>query len=173
MACQIDRGKTFHHLLPIGPASAQQTSSNVDVDILLNFYGQDGDHSPVTGGLGTEQLTVFGGVAGVNWTPNSAWWRTKDVADPTNANDFYITDFSSREKPGQDLDVAAPGNSEVMRAKLDVMSDRPLAKRLWKCVTCFNKRHGSWAMPSLFWVAFTDVYVSLVARGVITDYRIF
>jgi subtilisin family serine protease len=44
------------------------------------------------------------------WTPNSAWWRTKDVADPTNPNDFYITDFSSREKPGQDLDVAAPGS---------------------------------------------------------------
>jgi hypothetical protein len=39
-----------------------------------------------------------------------SWWRTKDVADPTNPNDFYITDFSSREKPGQDLDVAAPGS---------------------------------------------------------------
>ena len=44
------------------------------------------------------------------WTPNSAWWRTKDVADPTRAPDFYITDFSSREKAGQDLDVAAPGS---------------------------------------------------------------
>ena len=47
------------------------------------------------------------------WTPNSSWWRTKDVADPTNPNDFYITDFSSREKPGQDLDVAAPGSWTV------------------------------------------------------------
>lgn len=44
------------------------------------------------------------------WTPNSAWWRTKDVADPTAAADFYITDFSSRQKPAQDLDVAAPGS---------------------------------------------------------------
>jgi subtilisin family serine protease len=44
------------------------------------------------------------------WTPDSSWWRTKDVADPTSARDFYITDFSSREKPGQDLDVAAPGS---------------------------------------------------------------
>jgi subtilisin family serine protease len=44
------------------------------------------------------------------WTPNSNWWRTKDVADPTRASDFYITDFSSREKQGQDLDVAAPGS---------------------------------------------------------------
>jgi subtilisin family serine protease len=43
------------------------------------------------------------------WTGPS-WWRTKDVADPTVATDFYITDFSSREKAGQDLDVAAPGS---------------------------------------------------------------
>jgi subtilisin family serine protease len=40
----------------------------------------------------------------------ASWWRTLDVADSTEANDFYITDFSSREKPGQDLDVAAPGS---------------------------------------------------------------
>ncbi len=43
------------------------------------------------------------------WTAAS-WWRTRDVADPTNPNDFYITDFSSRARPGQDLDVAAPGS---------------------------------------------------------------
>lgn len=44
------------------------------------------------------------------WTPNSAWWRAKDVADPTVSRDFYITDFSSRQKQGQDLDVTAPGS---------------------------------------------------------------
>ena len=47
------------------------------------------------------------------WTPSSlgsTWWVAKDVADPTAARDFYITDFSSRQKPGQDLDVAAPGS---------------------------------------------------------------
>jgi len=54
-------------------------------------------------------------VAASGWTgewttPTSNWWRTLDVADPTAARDFYITDFSSREKAGQDLDVAAPGS---------------------------------------------------------------
>ena len=46
------------------------------------------------------------------WLPagNSAWWRNRDVADPTNLGHFYITDFSSRAMPGQDLDVAAPGS---------------------------------------------------------------
>jgi subtilisin family serine protease len=43
------------------------------------------------------------------WTA-SAWWRTLDVPDLTNPADFYITDFSSRQLSGQDLDVAAPGS---------------------------------------------------------------
>ncbi len=38
------------------------------------------------------------------------WWRLTDVPDPTNPEDFYITDFSSRQLVGQDLDVAAPGS---------------------------------------------------------------
>jgi subtilisin family serine protease len=42
------------------------------------------------------------------WT-SGGWW-TSDVPDPTNPDDFYITDFSSRALPGQDLDVAAPGS---------------------------------------------------------------
>jgi subtilisin family serine protease len=44
------------------------------------------------------------------WKGGSSWWFASDVAEPTNPDDFYITDFSSREKPGQDLDVAAPGS---------------------------------------------------------------
>lgn len=46
------------------------------------------------------------------WAPagNRAWWYNGNVAEPTNPDDFYITSFSSRAKPGQDLDVAAPGS---------------------------------------------------------------
>jgi subtilisin family serine protease len=46
------------------------------------------------------------------WAPpgNRSWWNNRDVPDPTNADDYYITDFSSRELAGQDLDVAAPGS---------------------------------------------------------------
>jgi subtilisin family serine protease len=42
------------------------------------------------------------------WTSGS-WWYA-NVPDPTDPADFYITDFSSRALPGQDLDVAAPGS---------------------------------------------------------------
>jgi subtilisin family serine protease len=42
------------------------------------------------------------------WTMGG-WWYA-NVADPTNPEDFYIADFSSRELSGQDLDIAAPGS---------------------------------------------------------------
>lgn len=41
------------------------------------------------------------------------WWWNDNVADPTDPANFYITDFSSRQKSGQDLDVAAPGSWTV------------------------------------------------------------
>ena len=54
-------------------------------------------------------------VAASGWTGewlagNRSWWNNRNVADPTVAADFYITDFSSRQLAGQDLDVAAPGS---------------------------------------------------------------
>jgi subtilisin family serine protease len=39
-----------------------------------------------------------------------SWWRNLDVTDPTDPGQFYITDFSSRALPDQDLDVVAPGS---------------------------------------------------------------
>ena len=33
-----------------------------------------------------------------------------EVADPTTADDVYVSDFSSRALPGQELDVLAPGS---------------------------------------------------------------
>ncbi|HYF80254.1 MAG TPA: S8 family serine peptidase [Symbiobacteriaceae bacterium] len=43
------------------------------------------------------------------WMTPGSWWRTSDVADPINPDDFYVTDFSSRPYD-KDLDVAAPGS---------------------------------------------------------------
>jgi subtilisin family serine protease len=39
-----------------------------------------------------------------------SWWIACDVPETKVAKNSYITDFSSREKDGQDLDVAAPGS---------------------------------------------------------------
>jgi subtilisin family serine protease len=43
-------------------------------------------------------------------TPPNAWWVAGNVAEPTNPDHFYVTDFSSRQKTGQFLDVLAPGS---------------------------------------------------------------
>jgi hypothetical protein len=40
---------------------------------------------------------------------------------------------------------------------------------IWKKSTWLNQRHMLFAWLSLFWVCFTDFYVSMVSRGIITD----
>jgi hypothetical protein len=44
---------------------------------------------------------------------------------------------------------------------------------LWSRVSRFNERHGLWAWTSLFLVTAADVYVRLVAGGVVHDIRFF
>jgi hypothetical protein len=41
--------------------------------------------------------------------------------------------------------------------------------KLWNFSTWFNGRHMQFAWISLFWVAFTDMYIYLVSSGAITD----
>jgi subtilisin family serine protease len=72
------------------------------------------------GNAGTAGMTFPGAYAPVisvaasgwtgEWNGSPYWWALFDVSDPTNPSDYYITDFSSRAKSGQDLDVAAPGS---------------------------------------------------------------
>ena len=55
---------------------------------------------------------------------------------------------------------------------LDRMSKAPVRKKAFDCVTCLNTRHAFWAWCSLFWVAFADLYVRMVASGAWTDWRL-
>ena len=61
------------------------------------------------------------------WTPvgNGSWWFNRQVADPTSANDFYVTTFSGRARTGQDLDVLAPGSWVVGPFQLNSGNLRP------------------------------------------------
>jgi hypothetical protein len=43
----------------------------------------------------------------------------------------------------------------------------------YNCVSCLNRNHMGWAWGSLFWVAFSDLYVRLCSMGILTDWRIF
>ncbi len=42
-------------------------------------------------------------------------------------------------------------------------------KRLWDYVSIWNTRHRAWAWSSLVFIVFVDLYIRLVANGVITD----
>lgn len=63
-------------LLAATPVLGQEGAAvpgEIDVDILLNYYLQDGEHSPVTGGVGTEELDVVAPVVVVRWSPAGVW----------------------------------------------------------------------------------------------------
>lgn len=55
---------------------------------------------------------------------------------------------------------------------VDSLAGRPAQQRAYRCVSCLNRRHMTWAWLSLFWVAFADIYVRLVSMGVWTDVRL-
>jgi hypothetical protein len=59
----------------------------------------------------------------------------------------------------------------LIGGRKDCMScgQQTLTYKTWKGVSFLNARHMGFAWVSLFWVAFTDVYVRLVSMGVITD----
>lgn len=53
---------------------------------------------------------------------------------------------------------------------MDRFSGHPLRARCYDCVSCFNRKHMVWAWCSLFWVAFSDIYIRLCSMGIWTDY---
>ena len=77
------------------------------------------------GNEGEEGMSYPGGyeavisVGAAGWTGewilngafNISWWRLADIPERDElTGQVYVTDFSSRELPGQDLDVLAPGS---------------------------------------------------------------
>jgi hypothetical protein len=60
----------------------------------------------------------------------------------------------------------------LVGGRIDEMSQSPVRKQAYDCVTCLNKKHMMWAWFSLFWVGFTDLYIRLCSMDVIRDWRI-
>ncbi len=59
----------------------------------------------------------------------------------------------------------------LIGGKLDVFSACPTRFKFWGAASAMNEIHMLWAWISLIFVAFTDLYVMLVAQGIITDVR--
>ena len=66
--------------------------------------GYPGAYSPVISAAASGWIQQF---------TTATWWHALDVPDPNDPAEFYIATFSSRQKPGQDLDVTAPGDNVV------------------------------------------------------------
>ena len=50
---------------------------------------------------------------------------------------------------------------------LNSLARRPIRSKCYSCVSALNRRHMMWAWISLVWVMCADVYVRLLASGVI------
>jgi hypothetical protein len=61
----------------------------------------------------------------------------------------------------------------IVGGRLNSFSRHPLRYRAWTAVSRLNARHMQIAWASLIFVALTDLYVRLVARGAITDLTFF
>ena len=55
----------------------------------------------------------------------------------------------------------------------DRLSGSPFRRNMFQCASCFNRRHMLFAWMSLFWVAFSDIYVRMCAMGIWFDLRLF
>jgi len=60
----------------------------------------------------------------------------------------------------------------VVGGFMDRLSGKPVRYTMYRCVSCFNRRHMLWAWMSLFWVGFTDIYVRMCSTGAWSDWRI-
>ena len=76
--------------------------------IIVASAGNEGDAGMGYPGAYAPVISVAASGWVGEWTSSNWWYR--NVPEPTHAADFYITDFSSRQLAGQDLDVAAPGS---------------------------------------------------------------
>jgi hypothetical protein len=96
-------------LLLTGCASARRAQAparprGIDVDFLFSYYDQDGEHSAVTGGTGTESQQVLSPVILVSWAVSEDWSLRADlgVDQVTAASvDAIDTEVSSASRVDQ------------------------------------------------------------------------
>ncbi|MCM2317585.1 MAG: DUF3570 domain-containing protein, partial [Thermoanaerobaculia bacterium] len=62
-----------------GLLAQAEPEGKFDTDFLLSYYDQDGDHSPVTGGIGTEKLEVVSPVILLAWRVDESLTLTADI----------------------------------------------------------------------------------------------
>ncbi|WP_118976293.1 DUF3570 domain-containing protein [Taibaiella koreensis] len=112
----------------------KQQLKETEVQALLSYYSQDGNHSAVTGGKGTEQLTVFAAEATITHRPDSVQTMSINIgADvitsaSTDNIDYVISsasrsDIRSHLGIGYSRKLGRSGITAGLRTGLSVESD--------------------------------------------------
>ena len=101
----------------VSPAVAQDgylSQGEIDVDFLFNYYQQDGENSPVTGGIGTEDMDVLSPVIAVTWKVDDTW---------TLRSDLGVDSITSASVDAMDAEISSASRQDS-RAFLTVAASR-------------------------------------------------
>jgi hypothetical protein len=105
-----------------GPAAADGVPpppKGIDVDFLFSYYDQDGEHSAVTGGTGTEDQQVLSPIVLVSWAVSEDWSLRTDIG---------LDQITSASVDAIDLEVSSASRLD-QRAFLDLTAERRFGAR--------------------------------------------
>ncbi|WP_161890586.1 DUF3570 domain-containing protein [Pontibacter russatus] len=126
MACTLTTSAFAQSTPAPAPARRVRKLDPAEVNILGSYYSQDGNHSPVTGGTGTEQLTDV--------TPAVIVNVPLDTVTNLNVN-FGMDFYSSASSDKIDFNVSSASSSDL-RTHLNVgISRRNSATRITRSLT--------------------------------------
>ena len=96
---------------------------------------------------------------------------------PSQRGSWGGFNIKSVSVPAPAARVAAPSTGEnvghslrhIVGGRLDCFSCARVNKGAWDKVSVWNMDHKKWAWMSLFSVAIADIYIRLVANGIVSD----
>ena len=97
------------------------TASGIDVDFLFNYYDQDGNHSPVTGGIGTEDQQVMAPVIVLRWAANDKWTLSANLG---------VDNITSASTDNIDTEVSSASYQDS-RGHTYLSASRQLGRDTW------------------------------------------
>jgi hypothetical protein len=103
----------------VRPAEAPAPPKSIDVDFLFSYYDQDGQHSAVTGGTGTENQQVLSPVVLVSWAVSEDWTLHVDLG---------VDQITAASVDAIDLEVSSASRLD-QRAFADLTAKRRLGER--------------------------------------------
>lgn len=99
--------------------TAAAAPKGIDVDFLFSYYDQDGEHSAVTGGTGSEDQQVLSPVVLVSWAVSEDWSLRADLG---------VDQVTAASVDAIDLEVSSASRVD-QRAFTDLTATRRLGER--------------------------------------------